>query len=46
MMKPMSKLMQVGWEQQKVLNRDNRKGLDQMNWMFDRNADDELTFDQ
>jgi hypothetical protein len=28
MMKPMSKLMCVGWEQGSVLNRDDHKGLD------------------
>jgi hypothetical protein len=28
MMKPMSKLMEVGWEQVRVLSRDDHKGLD------------------
>ncbi len=46
MMKPVSKLMKVGWEQGKILSQDDHKGLDQMNWLFNRNVDDKLTLDQ
>ncbi len=45
--KPMSKLMCVGprgGEQGKVLNRDDHKGLNEMNQMFDMNINDKLTF--
>jgi hypothetical protein len=43
--KPQSRLMQARWEQKKVLNRDDHGGLDYMNWVFDKNVDNELTFD-
>ncbi len=45
MKKPKSRLMQVSCEQGNVLSWDGHKGLDQMNWMLDKNVDDELTFD-
>jgi hypothetical protein len=44
-MKPKSKFMQTGWEQGKVLNQNDHNGLDYLNWMFNMNIDDELTFD-
>ncbi len=46
MMKPMTKLIQARWEQKKVWSQNNHKGLDQMNWMSNKNVDDELTFNQ
>jgi hypothetical protein len=45
MLKPMLRLMQAGWEQRKVLKRDGHKGLDQTNWMLDKNVGDGLTFE-
>jgi hypothetical protein len=45
MMKPKSKPMKVGWEQKRVLNQDGHKGLDWMNWMSNKNVDDELALD-
>ncbi len=44
-MKPKSKLMKFGWEQGMVLSWDGHGGFNQMNWVFDRNVDDELTLD-
>ncbi len=39
------KLMQVGWEKMtQYLGWDGHVGLDQMDWMFDKNVNDELTF--
>ncbi len=46
MMKPMSKFMQAGQEQWRVLSQDDHEGLNWMNWMFDKNSNDELTIDQ
>ncbi len=42
---PKSMLIQVGWEQGKVLNRNGHGGLDEMNWVFHNNVNDKLTFD-
>jgi hypothetical protein len=36
MVKPKSKLMKARWEQRRVLNWDGQKGLDWMNWMFNK----------
>ncbi len=45
MTKPKSKLIQARWGQMKVLNYYGHRDLDQMNWMPNKNLDDELTCD-
>ncbi len=36
---------EAGWEQRRVLSWNDHKGLNYMNWMFNNNVDDKLTFD-
>lgn len=46
MTKPKPKLMHARWKQRRVLSQNGHKGLDQMNWMLDKNVDSNPTFNQ